>query len=144
QREEDRAAAAEAQRQAAAQAAPVPTIDQQARLSSRIGLDEAAHQLGGPLHAIDGLTRQLVGLVSPQLVPGADSNRPVVRAVYVDRNGRTLYLDQQRVRPGQLDLPYTPQTGPNGQQMWMAGSVLLVLQGDLAPDSLRSLARRVR
>jgi hypothetical protein len=150
QREQDRAAA-EAQRrdsvQAANAAAPqraVPTIDQQARLSSRIGLDEAAHQLGGPLHAIDGMTRQLVGLVSPQLVPGSDTTRPVVRAVYVDRTGRTIYLDQQRVRPGQLDLPFTPQTGPNGQQMWMTGSVLLVLQGDLGPDSLRSLSRRVR
>lgn len=150
ERERERAAAEEAQRRAAAQAnaaaarPAVPTVDQQARLSSRIGLDEAARQLGGPLHAIDGMTRQLVGLVSPQLVPGADTSRPVVRAVYVDRNGRTLYLDQQRVRPGQLDLPFTPQTGPNGQQSWMAGSVMLVLQGDLTPDSLRALARRVR
>jgi len=146
QREQERAAAAEAQRRDSIQAAQraAPTIDQQARLSSRIGLDEAAHQLGGPLHAIDGMTRQLVGLVSPQLVPGSDATRPVVRAVYVDRTGRTIYLDQQRVRPGQLDLPFTPQTGPNGQQMWMAGSTLLVLQGDLGPDSLRSLARRVR
>jgi len=145
QREQEQAAA-DAQRRDSIQAAQraAPTIDQQARLSSRIGLDEAAHQLGGPLHAIDGMTRQLVGLVSPQLVPGSDSTRPVVRAVYVDRTGRTIYLDQQRVRPGQLDLPFTPQTGPNGQQMWMAGSVLLVLQGDLGPDSLRSLARRVR
>lgn len=149
EREQERAAE-EAQRQRAAPPAnaaagpTVPTIDQQARLSSRIGLDEAARQLGGPLHAIDGMTRQLVGLVSPQLVPGADATRPVVRAVYVDRTGRTLYLDQQRVRPGQLDLPFTPQTGPNGQQSWMAGSVLLVLQGDLTPDSLRALARRVR
>jgi hypothetical protein len=67
-----------------------------------------------------------------------------VRAVYVDRTGRTIYLDQQRVRPGQFDLPFTPQTGPNGQQMWMSGGVLLVLQGDLGPDSLKSLARRVR
>ncbi len=153
ERERERAAAEEAQRREAAQAEAakaaaaqpaVPTVDQQARLSSRIGLDEAARQLGGPLHAIDGMTRQLVGLVSPQLVPGADPTRPVVRAVYVDRSGRTLYLDQQRVRPGQLDLPFTPQTGPNGQQSWMAGSVMLVLQGDLTPDSLRALARRVR
>ena len=53
-RERERAAAEEAQDQQAAPpanatAAPaVPTIDQQARLSSRIGLDEAARQLGGP------------------------------------------------------------------------------------------------
>jgi len=148
ERKLERADSEEAQRQEAARAAaakpPTPTMDQQARLSRRIGLDEAAQQLGGPLHAIDGMSRQLVGLVSPQLVPGADSARPVVRAVYVDRSGRTLYLDQQRVRPGQLDLPFTPQAGPNGQLSWMSGSVLLVLQGDLPPDSLRALARRVR
>jgi anti-sigma factor RsiW len=147
QREQDRAAEEEARRQEAVQPAAAqptaPTIDQKARLSRRIGLDEAARQLGGPLHAIDGMTRQLVGLVSPQLVPGADSMRPVVRAVYVDRTGRTLYLDQQRARPGQLDLPFTPQVGPNGLS-WMAGSVLLVLQSDLPQDSLRALARRVR
>jgi Putative zinc-finger len=146
EREDERAAAAEATRRqeaAAAESSP-PTVDQKANVSRRIGLDEAARQLGGPLHAIDGMTRQLVGLVSPQLVPGADSTRAVVRAVYVDRNGRTLYLDQQRVRPGQLDLPFTPQVGPNGQLSWMAGSVLLVLQSDLPQDSLRALARRVR
>jgi len=146
EREEERAAAAEeARRQEAAAAESSPaTVDEKANVSRRIGLDEAARQLGGPLHAIDGMTRQLVGLVSPKLVPGADTARAVVRAVYVDRNGRTLYLDQQRVRPGQLDLPFTPQVGPNGQLSWMAGPVLLVLQSDLPQDSLRALARRVR
>jgi hypothetical protein len=146
EREEERAAAAEAARRqeaAAAESSP-PTVDQKANVSRRIGLDEAARQLGGPLHAIDGMTRQLVGLVSPRVVPGADTARPVVRAVYVDRNGRTLYLDQQRARPGQLDLPFTPQVGPNGQLSWMVGPVLLVLQSDLPQDSLRALARRVR
>ena len=144
---ERRAAAA---RQPAASAAPapgpppVPTIDQRARISNRIGLDDAARQLGGPLHAIDGMSRLLVGVVSPQLVPGSDTSRAVVRAVYVDRNGRLIFLDQQRVRAGQTDLPYTPTAGRNGELRWMSGQVLLVLQSDMATDSLRFLWRRVR
>jgi anti-sigma factor RsiW len=144
---ERRAAAA---RQPAASAAPspapppVPTIDQRARISNRIGLDDAARQLGGPLHAIDGMSRLLVGIVSPQLVPGADTTRAVVRAVYVDRSGRLIFLDQQRVRAGQAELPYTPTSGRNGELRWMSGQVLLVLQSDVATDSLRFLWRRVR
>ena len=143
-----------AARQAAAQAnptpaptpapPPVPTIDQRSRIANRIGLDEAARQLGGPLHAIDGMSRQLVGAVSPQLVPGSDTSRAVVRAVYVDRAGRLIFLDQQRVRPGQADLPFTPHAERNGELRWMAGQVMLVLQGDLPTDSLRLLYRRVR
>lgn len=142
-----RAAQLQAQQQAAAAApyAPVvPTLDQRARVANRIGLDEASRQLGGPLHAIDGMTRQLVGVVSPQLVPGTDTTRAVVRAVYVDRGGRLIFLDQQRVRPGQADLPSTPQARRNGELRWMAGQVLIVLQGDLPTDSLRFIARHVR
>ena len=143
-----------AARQAAAQAnpapvptpapPPVPTIDQRSRIANRIGLDEAARQLGGPLHAIDGMSRQLVGVVSPQLVPGSDTSRAVVRAVYVDRGGRLIFLDQQRVRPGQTNLPFTPLAERNGELRWMAGQVMLVLQSDLPTDSLRLLFRRVR
>ncbi len=143
-----------AARQAAAQAnptpaptpapPPVPTIDQRSRIANRIGLDEAARQLGGPLHAIDGMSRQLVGVVSPQLVPGSDTSRAVVRAVYVDRAGRLIFLDQQRVRPGQPNLPFTPLAERNGELRWMAGQVMLVLQSDLPTDSLRLLYRRVR
>jgi hypothetical protein len=139
---------AAAQQQAATPAAPyapvVPTLDQRAQIANRIGLDEAARQLGGPLHAIDGMARQLVGVVSPQLVPGTDTSRAVVRAVYVDRGGRLIFLDQQRVRPGQTDLPFTPQARRNGELRWMAGQVLVVLQGDLPTDSLRFIARHVR
>lgn len=162
ERNRDRAAAATAAldaerkkaaaRQAAEQAnpapapapPPVPTIDQRSRIANRIGLDEAARQLGGPLHAIDGMSRQLVGVVSPQLVPGSDTSRPVVRAVYVDRAGRLIFLDQQRVRPGQTNLPFTPQAERNGELRWMAGQVMLVLQSDQPTDSLRFLFRRVR
>lgn len=123
---------------------PVPTLDQRSRIANRIGLDEAARQLGGPLHAIDGMSRQLVGVVSPQLVPGSDTSRAVVRAVYIDRAGRLIFLDQQRARPGQPNLPFTLQSDRSGELRWMAGQVMLVLQGDLPTDSLRLLYRRVR
>jgi anti-sigma factor RsiW len=141
-----RAAQLQAQQQAAAApyAPVVPTLDQRAQVANRIGLDEASRQLGGPLHAIDGMSRQLVGVVSPQLVPGTDTSRAVVRAVYVDRGGRLIFLDQQRVRAGQADLPSTPQARRNGELRWMAGQVLIVLQGDLPTDSLRFIARHVR
>lgn len=158
ERNQERAAAATAaldsarreaaQKQAATPAAPpapvVPTLDQRAQIANRIGLDEAARQLGGPLHAIDGMSRQLVGVVSPQLVPGTDTSRAVVRAVYVDRAGRLIFLDQQRVRAGQTDLPFTPQARRNGELRWMAGQVLVVLQADLPTDSLRFIGRHVR
>ena len=144
----ERKRAAAAQQAAAAPAtpppAPVPTIDQRSQIANRIGLDEAARQLGGPLHAIDGMSRLLVGVVSPQLVPGTDTSRAVVRAVYVDRAGRLVFLDQQRVRAGQQGLPYTPQAGRNGELRWMAGQVLVVLQSDQPTDSLRLLYRRIR
>jgi hypothetical protein len=118
----------------AAAAAPGPT---------RIGLDEAARQLGGPLHAIDGLSRQSVTLLPGNSVEGADPERAVVRAVYTDRSGVPLFLDQQMARPGQG--PATPQTGRAGRQVWVKDGVLLILHGgNLTADSLKSLARRVR
>ena len=148
----ERRAAEERQRELAAQraaaaapaaAAPRPAPDDRTGISSRIGLDEAARQLGGPLHAIDGLSRQMVGLVSGASVEGADPARPVVRAVYVDRSsGTMLFLDQQMAQPG--DGPATPQTGSGGRQVWVKDGVLLVLHGDVGADSLRSLVRRVR
>ncbi len=145
-----RRAAEERERQLAAEraagpaAAPArPAVDARTGISSRIGLDEAARQLGGPLHAIDGLSRQTVGLVPGTSVEGADPARPVVRAVYVDRaSGTMLFLDQQMAQPGKG--PATPQTGRSGRQVWVKDGVLLVLHGDLSADSLRSLARRVR
>jgi hypothetical protein len=139
-------AAAEERAQAAARPAAAsarPAVDERTGISARIGLDEAARQLGGPLHAIDGLSRQTLGLVSGASVEGADPDRPVVRAVYVDRaTGTTLFLDQQMARPGAG--PAAPRTGAGGRQIWVKDGVLLVLHGGVGADSLRSLARRVR
>ena len=149
EREEQVAAerAAAEQQSRVARAAPTPTpaaaADNRTGITTRIGLDEAARQLGGPLHAIDGLSRQMVGLVPGTSVEGADPDRPVVRAVYVDRaTGTTVFLDQQMAQPG--DGPSSPRAGAGGQQIWVKDGVLLVLHGDVGTDSLRSLARRVR
>lgn len=123
-----------------------PTLEQRAQITSRIGLDEASRLLGGPLHAIDAAdyTRQFVGIVSGASVPGADPTRPVVRAVYVDRSGRVLYLDQQRVRPGQAqDLPTAAPEGGSDHR-WVVGGTLLRLHGERSPAALDTLARRVR
>jgi hypothetical protein len=141
--ERERQLAAERAAAAPAAAPARPPVDERTGISARIGLDEAARQLGGPLHAIDGMARQTVGLVDGTSVDGADPARPVVRAVYVDRSsGMMLFLDQQMARPGEG--PATPQTGKGGRQIWVKDGVLLVLHGDVGADSLRSLARRVR
>jgi hypothetical protein len=142
----ERRAAEERQRQRAAQVTAAPAAAAEAGNTggaTRIGLDEAARQLGGPLHAIDGMSRQSITLLPGTSIEGADPSRPVVRAVYADRSGTPLFLDQQMARPGAG--PATPQAGRGGRQVWVKDGVLLILHGgNLSADSLRSLARRVR
>jgi hypothetical protein len=124
--------------QAAPEPAPPPrTLEQRAQVYLRIGLDEAVTQLGRPVHVIEAMTPEFIGLTPGRLVAGADPNRPVVRVVYVDR-GRMILLDQQRLRTGQ---------GPgaaSGNLRWTQGDVMLYLHGEPAPDVLRNLQRRVR
>jgi anti-sigma factor RsiW len=120
------------------QAPPPRTPEQRAQIYLRIGLDEAAKQLGRPVHVIEGMTPQLMGLTYGRLVAGADPNRPVVRVVYVDARGRMILLDQQRMRSGQA--PGTAE----GNLRWSVGDVMLYLRGEPGPDVLRSLQRRVR
>jgi hypothetical protein len=81
-------AAAGAQVQAAAAPPPPPpTLEQRSGIYLRIGLDEAARQLGRPVHVIEGMSAQFMGLVQGSQVPGADDNRPAVRVVYQDTQG---------------------------------------------------------
>jgi Putative zinc-finger len=143
QRRRDRAAAATAALQRAeapaAAAPPAPrTPEQRAQVYLRIGLDEAAKQLGRPVHVIEGLTPEFIGLTYGRLVAGADPNRPVVRVVYVDSRGRMILLDQQRMRAGQAP------GGGEGSLRWVIDDVMLYLRGEPGPDVLRSLQRRVR
>jgi anti-sigma factor RsiW len=122
----------------AAEPAPrPPTLEQRAQIYLRIGLDEAVKQLGGPVHVIEGMTPQFIGLTRVQLIPGTTSGRPVVRVVYVDARGRLILLDQQRLQSGQAPVL-------SGSLRWTIGDVMLYLRGEPSPEVLRSLQARVR
>jgi anti-sigma factor RsiW len=114
-----------------------PSLEQRAQIYLRIGLDEAVKQLGHPVHVIEGMTPQFIGLTRGQ-IPGADSRRPVVRVVYLDARGRMILLDQQRMDSG--DVP----AAPSGSLRWAIGDVMLYLRGEPSPEVLQSLRQRVR
>jgi hypothetical protein len=123
---------------AAAEPAAAPrTLEQRAQVYLRIGLDEAVTQLGRPVHVIEALSPEFIGLTPGRLVPGADPNRPVVRVVYLER-GRMIMLDQQRLRTGQAP------GAAAGSLRWTQGDVMLYLHGEPSADVLRNLQRRVR
>jgi hypothetical protein len=84
------------------------------------------------------MTPELIGLTRTQLIPGTASTRPVVRVVYLDRLGRLILLDQQRLAEGQTAGSST------GNLRWTIGDVMLYLRGEPGPDVLRSLQARVR
>jgi anti-sigma factor RsiW len=126
-------------RQTAAAPAPAPrTPEQRAQTYLRIGLDEAAKQLGRPVHVIEGMSQLFMGLASGRVSPGADAARPVVRVVYQDSQGRLIFLDQQRLRPGQAT------SSPGAEPHWIVGEISLHLSGEVGPDILRNLRARVR
>ncbi len=114
------------------------TLEQKAQTYLRIGLDEAANQLGRPMHVIEAMSPEFVGLAQGRIVPGADPNRPVVRVVYRDARGRMILLDQQRLRTGQAP------GAANGNLRWILGDVMLYLHGEPGNEVLRNLQRRVR
>jgi hypothetical protein len=124
-------------RQVAAPPAP-RTPEQRAGIYLRIGLDEAAKQLGRPVHVIEGMSPMFMGLVLGRNSPGADATRPVVRVVYQDSQGRLIFLDQQRLRPGQSTTP------PGAEPHWVRGEIALHLSGEVGPDILRNYRGRVR
>jgi hypothetical protein len=148
QRRRDRAAAAteaidrarreaEVARAQAPPPAPAPrTLEQRSGIYLRIGLDEAARQLGRPVHVIEGLNAQFMGLVQGRQSPGAEDERPVVRVVYQDSQGRMILLDQQRIRPG--------QSWPSGATHWTVGEIGLHLHGEASAEVRRNLRPRVR
>jgi Putative zinc-finger len=120
-------------------APPQRTLEQRANTYMRIGLDEAARQLGRPVHVIEGLSPLFMGLAQGSTSPGADTSRPVVRVVYQDAQGRLILLDQQRLKAGQ---DTTPPSG--GQPHWTMGEILLHLHGEIGPEVLRTMRARVR
>lgn len=117
---------------------PPRTLEQRAQVYLRIGLDEAVKQLGRPVHVIEAMTPEFIGLTPGRLVAGADATRPVVRVVYLDTRGRLIMLDQQRMRTGQAP------GAPAGSLRWTLGDVMLYLHGDPSTEVLRGLQRRVR
>jgi putative zinc finger protein len=122
-----------------AEAPPPPrTLEQRAQVYLRIGLDEAVKQLGRPVHVIEAMTPEFIGLTQGRNVSGTDAARPVVRVVYLDPRGRMILLDQQRLRTGQAP------GGAAGSLRWTRGDVMLYLHGDAPSDLLRSLQKRVR
>jgi hypothetical protein len=124
---------------APAEAPPPPrTLEQRAQIYLRIGLDEGVKQLGRPVHVIEAMTPEFIGLTQGRLVSGADPARPVVRVVYLDNRGRLIMLDQQRMRTGQ-----SPGAA-SGSLRWTLGDVMLYLHGDPSTETLRGLQRRVR
>ena len=94
-------------------------------------------QLGGAVHAIEGMSPVFIGLAQGQLSSGADTSRPVVRAVYLDPNGHLILLDQQQIRPGQRAPVATPDR-------WPIGSVLVSLHGEASPQAISNLRTRLR
>jgi len=114
------------------------TLEQKSQIYLRIGLDEAAQQLGRPMHVIEAMSPEFVGLAQGRQVAGADPNRPVVRVVYRDSRGRMILLDQQRLRTGQAP------GAASGNLRWTLGDVMLYLHGEPGPEALRTLQRRVR
>jgi hypothetical protein len=124
--------------QPAPESAPAPrTLEQRAQVYLRIGLDEAVTQLGRPVHVIEAMSPEFIGLTPGRGVAGADPNRPVVRVVYLDR-GRLILLDQQRMRTGQAP------GAAAGNLRWAQGDVMLYLHGEPSADVLRNLQKRVR
>lgn len=113
------------------------TLEERAQVPLRIGLDEASRHLGGPAHAIEGMSPLFIGLAGGRFPEGADTTRPLVRGVYLDPNGDLILLDQQRV-PSESPAPTA--TGAR----WRIGDVMVYLHGDGRPAVLRNLASRVR
>jgi hypothetical protein len=58
--------------------------------------------------------------------------------VYQDSQGRLIFLDQQRIRPGQST------AAPGNQPHWTQGEIALHLGGEVGADILRNYRGRVR
>lgn len=114
-----------------------PTLEERAQVYLRIGLDEASRQLGGPAHAIEGMSPLFMGLARGRFPEGADKTMPLVRGVYLDPNGGLILLDQQRIR-SETRAPAATGT------RWRIGDIMLYLHGESRPAMLRNLARQVR
>jgi hypothetical protein len=112
------------------------SLEERAQVGRRIGLDEAARQLGVRAHAIEGMSPLFLGLALGRFPDGADPETPLVRGVYLDPNGALILLDQQRIES--QPMPAATAT------RWRTGDVMLYLHGDAQQAVLENLAKRVR
>lgn len=117
------------------------SIEQRSQITMRIGLDEAQRLLGSPMHVIEGLQPEFVGLVPGRIVRGANPSDYVVRVVYLDENRRLIFLDQQRLDLTGRQMGMQRDTIP---PEWVKGDVRLSLSGEISAEAVRALARRVR
>lgn len=142
-----RAPAAVAQPARAAEEAPATDFQ-------RITMDEAVRRLSGSIRLIDGLAPGHVEVGPGRLVPGAASDREVVRVYYADEAGRPLVLDQQ---PGDTpnalsvnglmrgDTLVTAQPEGGVRVRWVdRKSFWLSLTGAASVDSVRAMVERIR
>lgn len=108
----------------------------------------AATWLGAPLRTLPGFTLERAEVAPGAAVRGGVGGLPAVRLLYRDEAGRTVTLLQQRIDSEDAARDTTPvlvvpPSGPNAYR-WTDGDVVLTLSADLAADSLRALAARVR
>jgi len=125
----------------AARARESESLEQRAQITMRIGLDEAQRLLGGPMHVIDGLRHEFVGLVPGRLMRGANPNNYAVRVVYLDEAGRPFFLDQQRLDTTDRQLGAQRDSIP---PEWVRGDVRLAISGALSTEAAAGVAARVR
>ena len=111
-----------------------------------IALEEAVRILGGQLRLIDGLEPERVETGPGTAVAGADPAAAVVRVIYASG---TIMLDEQRlglpVSSFRLEAARPQQAAAAPALGWReAGAIRFAVTGSVSPDSVRTLAARVR
>ncbi|HEX5004271.1 MAG TPA: zf-HC2 domain-containing protein [Gemmatimonadales bacterium] len=113
-----------------------------------VSMEEGVRLLGGQIRLIDGLTPDRVEAGPGTAVAGADGSLPVVRIVY---GAGSIALDQQRppVAAAERRAEASSALGAaaSGGMVpgWSSqGAIRFVVTGSVSPESLQTLAGRVR
>lgn len=117
-----------------------------------ITIDDAVRRLSGTIRLIDGMQPSRVEVGPGRLVPGADSERDLVRVIYTDPRGSRVVLDQQvgDVRTGSFngvmpgDTLVTQTENGATRIRWVDRKFWMSLSASGGPDSVRALIARVR
>lgn len=110
-----------------------------------IDLPEAAAWLAAPVRTLPDLDLWRVEVGPGTGARGTAAGRPVVRLVYGDATGHEIVLTQQHTGEPEPEEPALV-VEPSGMKTyrWRENGYRLALAGDLASDSLRALAERLR